>query len=697
MILLLLSLSLCAEPALAAPDWELFDLHAEDNIMEEDHFGIINGLATVGVQYKDVASVSGFWSPPYVSSDFMLELRFFGEKAPAASYVWRPFEVVRAGKIRDVNVQTTTLLPYGHRGGVLAVSLENTGELDLEVPLELAAGGTLDKTDVWEFSRALSQSSAPFTFSGGSMAKTNGETTLALNTTEKTVAWNEETSSGSWTVSLPAGETKTLHIAFGLGDPSIADACRLLVLDVPAHIESTRAEFGRRVEDLFTKLPRLTSDNPALEHFYNRSLVHLLTNRWEVPEFVLHPYYSTGSIKGGCVCEYLWNFGEVWEILPLYDPRAMREHIRQFLKIDITQHFAFIPTTGETFGPWYMVNQEKILGLIYYYVKNSGDTAFLNEDVNGRSVMDWVLMNAMYGDDPAKPVALIDYGPSNSHLELRRGYPYNHAMPDLNGRRYLNYYIADELCALMGKPVPYLKERAEALKQLLKQDLWDPDARWFRFKDATGKADLRYTVQMFKLFNSPVLDEEQVSGLLSHLNETEFLSEFGLHGMAKTDIAYDPVDIDNGGGGACTCFPPQIAERLYKFGKAQEADDILRRILWWGERMPYWGDSLVANSMDYRKDTPLQCTLDGATVAQCFIFGLFGVEAAFNGDITFRPRQTTLATRVTLTGLNIRGHIFDVELNENAYTVRCGSQELQADLPKTLMFSAQDQQFHPGN
>ena len=181
-----------------------------------------------------------------------------------------------------------------------------------------------------------------------------------------------------------------------------------------------------------------------------------MTNRWETPEFVLHPYYSTGSIKGGCVCEYLWNFGEVWEILPLYDPDAAREHIKQFLKVDITQHFAFIPTTGGAFGPWYMVNQEKILGLIYYYVKNTGDTAFLSEPVNGKSVLDWVLVNAMYGDDPAMPVALIDYGPSNSHLELRRGYPYNHVMPDLNGRRYLNYCMADALCTLMK---PFLTER----------------------------------------------------------------------------------------------------------------------------------------------------------------------------------------------------------------------------------------------
>jgi len=179
------------------------------------------------------------------------------------------------------------------------------------------------------------------------------------------------------------------------------------------------------------------------------------------------------------------TFGKTWEILPLYDPRAAREHIRQFLKTDL-EH---------------------------------------------------VIANALYGDDPSKPVRLIDYGSSNSHLELRRGYPYKHVMPDLNGRRYANYLMASRLADLAGKPAPHLRQRAESLKVLLKQALWNPRTRWFDFRDAQGRTDSRWTVLVFKLFGSGVLDGEQEAGLLGHLNEREFLSEFGLHSLSKTDIA----------------------------------------------------------------------------------------------------------------------------------------------------------------
>src|SRR5690606_4949746 len=111
-------------------------------------------------------------------------------------------------------------------------------------------------------------------------------------------------------------------------------------------------------------------------------------------------------------------------------------------------------------------------------------------------------------------------------------------------------------------------------------------------------------------FNSPVLTDESLQGLLSHWNPNEFLGDYGLHSLAKGDPAYDENDVDNGGPGACTCFPPQIMERLYKSGHAAEADEMLERILWWGEKLPYWGDSLYADRADYRKDTPLQCTMD---------------------------------------------------------------------------------------
>jgi hypothetical protein len=215
--------------------------------------------------------------------------------------------------------------------------------------------------------------------------------------------------------------------------------------------------------------------------------------------------------------------------------------------------------------------------------------------------------------------------------------------------------------------------------------MWNPQTRWFDFFDGQGARHTRYTIQMFKLFGSGVLDAEEEAGLLGHLNDREFLSEFGLHSLAKTDPAYDQVDIDNGGGGSCTCFPPQIAERLYKSGHPQAAEDLLRRILWWGDRMPYWGDSLVANAIDYRKDTPLQCTIDGVAVAQCLVFGTFGVEPRFDGTIRVRPQPGTLARRSALRGLRLRGKTLDVVVRDGEFAVTSGGQTARTTLGRMIV------------
>jgi hypothetical protein len=214
--------------------------------------------------------------------------------------------------------------------------------------------------------------------------------------------------------------------------------------------------------------------------------------------------------------------------------------------------------------------------------------------------------------------------------------------------------------------------------------MWNPRLRWYHWLDAKGKTQLRYTVQMFKLFSSGVLDPEQELGLLSHLNEEEFLSAYGLHSMAKHDPAYDQVDIDNGGGGCCTCFPPQIIEKLYKAGQPAVAEDILRRILWWTDRLPYWGDSIVANYMDYRKDTPLQSAMGSAAGAQAIIFGLFGVRVSPAGEVSVNPQPLSFCKNLTLRNLRLRGKVLDITVNGSRFTVRHRGKIFRAKLGESI-------------
>lgn len=667
-----------ATPPPVDPYW--FDL--KKAIHEEDHFGIVNGRMSAGINYKTLGDVQGLFAPPYVSSDFRLRLLVDGQPVSTQDGMWQTYKVYAVNTGDGVEYKSDSTLLYGER--VLAVALTlNSSEAKREFSVECLVSGTLDVNSSWEFARPQSQTATTPEVEGDLLMLDQGPNAIAVLPIQEGV-WDAARLSWKTTVRVKKGDSATIQVLVSAGPREEARRSCLHVMDkgVATLVNAAFNEYEKRVLDL--RLPAFSSDNRELADLYNRSLVHALTNQWKVSEFKLNPYYSTGSIKGGCVCNYLWNFGENWEIMPLFDPEASKAHIKQFLSIDLTKHFAFLPLTGEGFGPWYMVNQEKILGLIYYYVLTTGDTAFLDEKVGDRTIFDLVLYHATVLDDLSKPVALIDYGPSNSHLELRREYAYNHVMPDLNGRRYANYWYAARIGEMAGTPQPRLMERAEQLKQVLNAELWDSEAKWYAFRNAKGEKELRYTCQMFKLFNSAVLTPETEAGLLSHLNTNEFLGEYGLHSLSKLDPAYDPADVDNGGPGACTCFPPQIAERLYKSGHFAEADDMIKRILWRGQRMPYWGDSLYADRPDYRKDTPLQCTFDGLTVAQCIIFGMFGIAPQPDGSITISPHRPPFAQHVELRRLHIRGYTLSVSVDGQRFTVQDGKRILRSALGKPI-------------
>jgi len=657
---------------------DIFRADGDHLITKPEDMGIVNGLASVGINYNYVGIVSGLWAPPYVSSDFFIEPRLWGERVKTDHYTWLPYQTNEIGRLKGINVKATITLIYGMRSGVVSLTLENTTGGDKNIPLQLTVNdpftykGTLDYEKVWGFGAPKSHSEVTDIVDNNGIHRIQGNYAVALGGSLKDMKWEEPTRRFHSKVHLTPRQKKIISFVFSIGDRGKAIGERDAILTNPSgYIGKSTETYISKVKDIFSRLPRFRSDNRDLEELYNRSLSILIMNKFEVPEFVLNPYYATGSIKGGCYKNYLWNFAGISEILPLFDPQADKKHILQFIRSGgLYNGHSFDPITGEGNGTWYPVNQEKIIELTYCYVKNTGDTAFLREEVaNGETVLDHMIRNAMHLTDKSMPEALVDYGSRGDHLELRRKFTYNHILPDVNGLRYKNYQRVAELCDLAGSPQAYLMERAKELKKILKRDLWDPGIKWFIYADEKGNKDVRYTVQMFYLLNSDVIDDEIEKGLLSHLNDEEFLSDYGLHSMSKKDSAYDQVDIDNGGGGSCTIFPPQIAELLYKNGKVEMADQIMGRILWWGQRLPYFGDSQVANEINYRQDTPLQADIGTGSLAQSILFGMMGINASLDGSIIINPVKTKLARKLKVKGLKIHGKTIDISVVNGNYEV----------------------------
>ena len=376
---------------------DIFMADGDSMIIRPQHLGIVNGMASVGISHDFVGVINGFWAQPYVSSDFFIEPRIFGERIKTQHYTWLPYQATCTGNLKGIKVMSTTTLIYGMRAGILTLNLKNTDNVKKEIPVQFVANdpftykSTLDYVRDWEFSAPKSKSIATDVIDSKGINRVQGEYSVAIGSDLAGLRWEEPTRRFYGSVTLDPGQENTIAMVFSVGKTGKAICERDAILANPSkQVKNTTADYISRVKNIYSRLPRFNSGNKALEQLYNRSLSILITNKAEAPELVLNPYYGTGSVKGGCTCNYLWNFGQVREILPLLDPEADRAHILQYLRSDcVDKYFAFYPITGEPFGAWYLINHEKITGLTFDYVRLTGDSGFLNAKVKeGKTVLD---------------------------------------------------------------------------------------------------------------------------------------------------------------------------------------------------------------------------------------------------------------------------------------------------------------------
>lgn len=665
----------------------IFRFESKDNIMEEKDLGICADISSMLTPEHSVAAMNCFQGCPYTNTGFRFDLVLDGEKAKSEGWVWLPNAMYRHGKTSNFALETVTAVIPGMRTAVMKVTVTGNGKETVMVPLQVEYRGKTRKEEEWAFSipKAEKGSLEGYTVEDRMLSHVEEGMAFCLTSSVEEMTMFRTAYLWEGNLTVPADGSVTVYFSAHMGPEKVArEEARCAMKDYEALIEKSFDWLQKESKRIYDQLPRLSSDEPELDNLYYRSLVTYIMCRWENPDLCAIPYFSTGSINGGCMCSYLWDYCGGLMLHPLYDPEGNKAELLSYLRNDLTTSYALNPVTGGPTGPWYQINQEKVILMVYYHVLFTGEKSFLFEKAGDKTVLEWMKHHAYVCDDLEVENKLFDYGKEGyHHLELRREYTYDGIMPDLNARRYLNYMRVYELTVFAGEPDARLPERAAQLKEKLKV-LWNDEAKWYDFIARDGKRDIRYTVQMFKFLNSPVIGEKEREGLVSHLNEQEFLSKFGLHSMSKLDEAYDQDDIDNGGGGICTHFTMQICAQLYEMGYDTLATDILRRVYWWGTRLPYLGDSCAANMIMNREDTPLQGDISSTSCAQMIFYYIFGIRAQFDGTITVSPVKHRPANKMKIENARLCGREFAVEVCDNSFTVCADGVTLSAKIGEKI-------------
>lgn len=677
----------------------IFAFDGKDNIMESHNLGICSDISSLLTPDTSVSAMKSMQGCPYTNTALDFDVRFRGERVKASAFKWLPNAILREGELADVAISTVTALIPAMRTAIQKITLKNKTDSDLSVPITLSYMGKTRYESIWQFLPPSAGFQFPrhspmtlgrenYDYDGRILSLVKDSCAYRVTTSLENPHFFNRAYLLEGKITLAPQEEKSFYISLHIGEEkeSLAEAEKTLG-HYEELIESSFAYLLREVARIHDNLPRLTSDSEGLDKLYYRSLVTYILCRWENPSLCAMPFFSTGSVNGSCMCSYLWDYCGGLMMHPIYDEAGNKVQLKAYLKNDLTKSYALNPVTAEGVGPWYQINQEKIICMVYYHVLATGDRDFLFEQVGDKTVLEWMRYYAYVCDDVEKEVALYDYGEGgNDHLEIAawENGPYNGIIPDLNARRYMNYMRVYELTKVAGSPDELLPKRAAALKEKLKE-LWNEDAKWYDFIGIDGKRDTRYTIQMFKFIASDVIDGHERDGLVSHINEEEFLSEYGMHSMSKLDPQYDQWDIDNGGGGTCTHFVMQTCAQLYEMGYDTLASDILRRVYWWGSHLPYLGDSCISNMISNNDRTRLQGDISSVSAAQMIFFYIFGIKAEFDGKINISPVKNRPAKQMRIDNARLCGKVFSVDIQGDVFTVFCDGQVLSAKIGETVI------------
>src|SRR5208282_3330425 len=436
--------------------------------------------------------------------------------------------------------------------------------------------------------------------------------------------------------------------------------------DLAERIARADRALRERLQWASENLPRISTADQQLNDLYYRSILSVLESRWERENFFIQPFYAAGT----------WLFTTAWdtsyasELLSMLDPKGLQEAFLAFLRSGLLT-CTYLPWNGKAGEFAYAQDPFAKMRILQDYLRQTGDSAFLDRVENGATVYEWMKrMGVDLKKQRGRPDGLLDFGSnSNNLLEIRTD-GYEHVVAATNGLAAEYFQQVADWGRVRNDPeAEQLAQWASQLKKSLNEKLWNEQAGWFDnlFPDGSHQQVMSY--HLFDILSTGLPSERQQHCLVAHLREGEFLGPYGMYSIAKSDdVHWDLMDEDWGGGGQYTGMPLRIAETLYRLGYSELGWNILARCGLWTERYPYIPQDAFTDFFgEIPEDMPLE--IAAGSGVQAILFGIFGLRPAMDGSLQISPAYHAEMGEAKMAGFHFRGHTYDVAMTPAEYCV----------------------------
>ncbi len=633
--------------------------------------------------------------------------------APGA--MWQPGKLALSADAGGVEVQVEQTALRRVQGFMLKYTLHNPGARARSLTFVTAQAPLVKRPTSWGFTpqyRAMTETlhSAPGEIDGGVATHSNAEGAIAFGLSDAAgvtgrsvreaiaAAWKGSRSASPaaatalWrTVDLPPKARIDLFLVVAVGEDSTS-AVRSLLADPARAATEAETTIDDDIRLLFSRMPVLNHPDARVTRFYHAGAMQLLCARWRLPgKLLLDPWYASLGLDSGGMNAYIWGSNYVRVPLTLFDPAAVKARLLAFTAAPIAEHYSIDAITGAGLGPVYSHNAYAFVSAVDEYLRVTGDRSVLKEVRSGKSMLDWLIAMAEYGESTRDPDGnnLLDYGSDQNLLELKKtgnGPGYVHEVPSPNAERAYTYDTVADILAEEDNPKAHaeligkFRKAAARVRRAVNSILWLEEPGWYGTRQRNGAVVPVYSIQIFDLLRVPgMVSRERALRLAAHINDDEFLGPWGVRSLSRRDRLWDWRDHDHAGPMTFMGDAAQLVADLFQAGMIDAAWRAWERILWWPEHLAIWPQG-IAND-DYSSRFPPSARFGGRlsaglTNALCaaagpetVIRGLFGADPGRDGSIAFAAGRRSQDGPSSL-AYPFRGHTWNVTQRREGLDVR---------------------------
>jgi hypothetical protein len=456
-----------------------------------------------------------------------------------------------------------------------------------------------------------------------------------------------------WKANLKAGETMTIKYLLFYGDwkDEVADKASTLANGFDEYFNHIQETWEQRWQEIFRPdnqiisgcFPVLeTPDSLARKVYYTGPLTMLYLINTNLP---MHKkVFLTGGPKWGGSITFFWDITEWATLWAVVDPEMMKEHISSWIFIDPSKYYGMDNFGGKGVGNGYSANYWALFQMIRAYITVSGDFAFLEEVINGKSVlqhledyaMNWEKIS-IYGkegctDDIYK---LADFGDDEWNL-LECVPTYKHIVPSFNAGYIWMMRETSDFIEKTGN-----REKADSLRQVADEmirrllKLYAGDGVWYSLYPDNKKIEVRHCLDF--MFLGRYMPKDIPGDIKNEMIEffyRELITDQWMRAQSLQDVAAASSDRpDHGPLGAYDGWPAGSMDALVQMGYPQKALDFYHAIEpvsyegAWAQAHELWGENKENKKARVRIAERGWCARDasgGISISQVMLKCFFG-------------------------------------------------------------------------